>query len=146
MWTGGVRVIVLDEEGRMLLVKQHHEGKDIWMVPGGGIEEGEGARQAAAREVKEETGLDIQDLRLCGTKQFQTGSGARYVVFFYRASKYHGTLQSSSEGRVFWLPRCELQNQQLAPDMMEMVRVMESDSLSEFYYQKVDGNWQYTLY
>ena len=39
MWTGGVRAIVLDDRKRMLLVRQHHDGKDIWMVPGGTIEE-----------------------------------------------------------------------------------------------------------
>lgn len=41
------------------MVKQHHENRDIWMVPGGGIEEGENSIQASVREVKEETGLDI---------------------------------------------------------------------------------------
>ena len=59
MWIGGVRAIILDEGDRMLLVKQHHEGRDIWMVPGGMIEEGEGAKEAAAREVMEETGYRV---------------------------------------------------------------------------------------
>ena len=40
MWIGGVRVIVLDDKGRMLLVKQRHEDNDIWMVPGGGSSSG----------------------------------------------------------------------------------------------------------
>ena len=44
----------------MLMVKQHHEDHDIWMVPGGGIEAGENAAEAAVREVKEETGLEIE--------------------------------------------------------------------------------------
>ena len=39
MWTGGVRAIVLDDRKRMLLVRQYHDGKDIWMVPGDTIEE-----------------------------------------------------------------------------------------------------------
>ena len=30
--------------------------------------------------------------------------------------------------------------------MMEMVRVMESENLSEFYYEKVEGNWKFALY
>ena len=60
MWIGGVRVIVMDDKNRMLMVCQHHEDRDIWMVPGGGIEEGESSLEAAVREVDEETGLDVQ--------------------------------------------------------------------------------------
>ena len=60
MWVGGVRVVITDEEKRILMVRQHHEGRDIWMVPGGGIEEGENSIEAAVREAKEETGLDIE--------------------------------------------------------------------------------------
>lgn len=59
MWIGGVRVVV-QKDNRILMVCQHHEDKDIWMVPGGGIEEGETSIDAAVREVKEETGLDIE--------------------------------------------------------------------------------------
>ena len=114
--------------------------------PGGHVEEGEAFTQSVIREVQEETGLTIENPVLCGTKQFQTRTGARYVVFFYKANKYHGQLRSSEEGNVFWLPRTELANQKLAPDMMEMVQVMESDHLSEFYYQRIDGQWHFTLY
>ena len=53
MWVGGVRVVLQDEEGRILMVRQHHEDRDLWMVPGGGIEEGENSIEAAVREVKE---------------------------------------------------------------------------------------------
>ena len=59
MWIGGVRVVV-QKDNKILMVCQHHEDKDIWMVPGGGIEEGETSIDAAVREVKEETGLDIE--------------------------------------------------------------------------------------
>lgn len=59
MWVGGVRVII-PKDGKILMVKQHHEDKDIWMVPGGGIEAGENSIDAAVREAKEETGLDIE--------------------------------------------------------------------------------------
>ena len=41
MWTGGVRVIVLDDENRILMVRQDHPERSVWMVPGGGIEDGE---------------------------------------------------------------------------------------------------------
>ncbi len=92
MWIGGVRTIVLDEQNRMLMVKQHHDGKDIWMVPGGGIEEGEGAREAAAREVKEETGLDVNVTRLVWHVEEVSKRGQRFVDFFL-ADVVGGNLQ-----------------------------------------------------
>ena len=52
MWTGGVRVVLPDEEGRILMVHQVHPERDIWLVPGGGTEDGELSREAAVREVK----------------------------------------------------------------------------------------------
>lgn len=72
--------------------------------PGGHVEPGEAFTDSVVREVREETGLTIEDPRLCGVKQFQTDNDARYVVFFYRATKFTGTLHSSAEGEVFWLP------------------------------------------
>ena len=64
MWIGGVRVIILNAEHKMLIVKQHHKEKDIWLVPGGGIEDGESSFEAAEREVFEETGIKVKTDRL----------------------------------------------------------------------------------
>ncbi len=92
MWTGGVRVVILDEHRRILMVKQHHEGKDIWMVPGGGIEDGENAEQAAVREVKEETGLDVEVVKLLWhVEEVSETRGQRFVNFFL-ANKIGGEL------------------------------------------------------
>ena len=83
MWVGGVRVVIMDDENRVLVVCQHHEDKDIWMVPGGGIEEGEDTLQACIREVMEETGLEIEvgDL-LWHVEEVSPGRGQRFVNFF----------------------------------------------------------------
>ena len=83
MWKGGVRVIILDENKNMLLVRQRHGDKDIWMVPGGGIEENESAAQAAVREVLEETGLDIEVDRLLWHVEEVSERGQRFVNFFF---------------------------------------------------------------
>lgn len=138
--------MITDGNGNVLVQDRLNSDWPGITFPGGHVEPSEAFTASVIREVYEETGLVIENPVLCGTKQFQTRDGARYVVFFYKASKYHGELRSSEEGRVFWIPRSELPNQKLAPDMMEMVRIMESDQLSEFYYQKVDGQWKYTLY
>lgn len=82
MWIGGVRVIVMDDKNRMLMVCQHHEDRDIWMVPGGGIEEGESSLEAAVREVDEETGLDVQIEKLLWHVEEVSERGQRFVNFF----------------------------------------------------------------
>lgn len=82
MWIGGVRVVILDKENRILMVKQHHEDKDIWMVPGGAIEDGESSMAAAIREMHEETGLDVEIGRLIWHTEEVSARGQRFVNFF----------------------------------------------------------------
>jgi mutator protein MutT len=56
----GVGAIVMDGD-RVLLIKRAHEPlKGQWSLPGGGVEVGETLEQATAREVREETGLDVE--------------------------------------------------------------------------------------
>jgi len=48
----------LERDGRVLLLQQHH--RDGWTLPGGLINRGEDAGRAVVREVREETGLDVE--------------------------------------------------------------------------------------
>ncbi|MDR2157663.1 MAG: NUDIX hydrolase [Clostridiales Family XIII bacterium] len=83
MWQGGVRVVIQNEDGRILLVRQRHEDREIWMVPGGAIEEGESSRDAAIREILEETGLIIHVGRLLWhVEEVTEDRGQRFVNFF----------------------------------------------------------------
>lgn len=58
----GVVVIVIDPQGRLLMV----ECDKKWKLPGGYIELGESAEEAGVREIYEETGLTIDNLELIG--------------------------------------------------------------------------------
>lgn len=83
MWTGGARVIIVNSEGKILLVRQNHEGRSIWMPPGGASEEGETTRDTAIREIMEETGLIVSIVRLLWTvEEVSEARGQRFVNFF----------------------------------------------------------------
>lgn len=136
-----VLCMVSDGNGNILLQDRQDASWPGMCFPGGHVEPGESFTEAVIRETWEETGLTVENPRLCGVKQFQTKTDARYVVFFYKADRYYGTLRSSDEGEVFWINRAELENYPLVEDFMDMVKVFESDCLNEFYYYKDNDQW-----
>ena len=136
-----VLCMVSDGNGNILVEDRLDPDWPGICLPGGHVEPGESFTEAAIRETFEETGLVIEDPRLCGVKQFQNKEDARYVVFFFKASRYHGTLRSSSEGEVFWISRDSLTGHRLVPDLEEMLKVFESPELNEFYYYKDGNDW-----
>lgn len=133
--------MICDGKGNVLVEDRKDPDWPGICFPGGHVEPNEAFTDSVIREVWEETGLKIEDPRLCGVKQFPTKSGARYVVFFYKATKFSGELKSSDEGEVFWVPRSKLSNYPCANDFMDMVKVMESDELNEFYYYMDNSEW-----
>ena len=137
--------MVYDDAGNILVQDRKDPSWPGICFPGGHIEPGESFVESVIREVWEETGLTIENPVLCGTKQFPTRNGERYVVFFYKTNRYHGELKSSEEGEVFWIPRGDLTKYRMVEDFLDMVKVFEDDTISEFYYYKENGNWKLKL-
>ena len=137
--------MISDGHGNILVQDRKNPNWPGITFPGGHVEYAECFADSVIREVKEETGLTIDNPVLCGIKQFQTHEDARYVVLFYKTNRFSGELKSSDEGEVFWIPRCTLKDYTLAPDFEDMLRIFESDDLSEFYYYKEQGSWKLKL-
>lgn len=111
--------------------------------PGGHIEPKESFVESVIREVKEETGLTVSDLQLCGMKQFTHREGKyRYIVFFYKTDKYTGEIVSSDEGKVFWINKSDLNKYVLADGFKSMFEVFENDDLSENYWCFENNVWK----
>lgn len=131
----GSKVVVIDRK------KKDWAGVTF---PGGHVECGESFTDAVIREIYEETGLKISSPQLCGIKDW-CENGCRYVVLFYKTSKFEGEIVSSEEGRVWWEDIDNLPNLKLSLDMNDMIRVFTEDELSEFFYRQENGEWVYDL-
>ncbi|MBE6561719.1 MAG: 8-oxo-dGTP diphosphatase [Ruminococcaceae bacterium] len=135
--------MVMVEDGEKVLVQRR---KLYWTgiaFPGGHIEKKESFTASAIREVKEETGLDIRNLRLCGTVDWENAdTGERYVVLLYKTSDFSGTLlPETEEGSVFWVPKAELIHMDLCENFREYLRVFLEEDKTEFYgYYREDTN------
>lgn len=99
--------------GRILVQHRLPKASNPWCgltFPGGHVEAGESITASTVREIREETGLTVSNLRMCGVVEWETigeranGSPAeveansKYIVFMFRTSTFTGELKSSTEG------------------------------------------------
>lgn len=104
-----VVAVVRDREGRVLLI--HKTDNDMWALPGGGHEIGESISDAVVREVKEETGYDVEVDRLTGTYSnpghlmaYEDGEVRQQFSIAFTARLVGGEARLSSESkRVEWI-------------------------------------------
>lgn len=88
--TMGVRAACFDAEGRVFLVR--HSYVPGWHLPGGGIERGETALQALAKEMREEGNLEIGAAPRLLHVYFNRRTSKRDHVLFYRCD---GVIQTA---------------------------------------------------
>lgn len=85
----------------------YHEGKYNGL--GGKFEQGESPEDCAIREIKEESGLDVEHLTLKGTITFPLFDGKDdWYVFMFTVDQFRGKLIDSPEGRLEWIDNDKL--------------------------------------
>ena len=132
--------ICMVTDGKRVLM-QNRTGED-WpglVFPGGHVECRESIVEGVIREVKEETGITIENPKLCGVQDWEYGKEGRYVVFLFKADKFHGDLSSSDEGEAMWVPIDDVLNRDLAENFDRIYKVFVDDNISEMFHPEKDG-------
>jgi ADP-ribose pyrophosphatase YjhB (NUDIX family) len=105
--TRGVKVMLFDEAGELILVRHSYGRSDLFLLPGGGIRPFESPAAAAAREMREELDCALADLALVAV-HVSTGEGRRDTVHLFRA-RAAGPVRADgreiAEARAFALDR-----------------------------------------
>ncbi len=135
---------LLQNNDRILLQNRVNNDWQGYTLPGGHVESGESFVDAAIREMKEETGLDVINPRLARVKQFPIENG-RYVVFLFKATEFTGNLKSFEEGEAEWVDYCHLSDIKAVDDFGDLLKVINDPSLTEFQYLVDGDNWSVSL-
>ena len=135
-------VMIENPENGMVLVQKRVKYWTGVTFPGGHIEKGESFTASAVREVKEETGLDIKNPKLCGTVHWcHKDTDERYIVLLYKATQFSGELvDKTDEGEVFWINKEDFKNYQLSPNFDTYLKVFLSDDNEAFGLYNKDGD------
>jgi ADP-ribose pyrophosphatase YjhB (NUDIX family) len=135
----GCNAAVFDEQRRVLVVRREDNG--LWCFPGGGMNSGESVAEACEREVREETGLSVEALRLIAiyssphqVSEYTGGDRFHSVDLVFEARVVSGRLAQSDETtELRFCTRDELVSLPMHPQDAERVR-HAFDQRSEAYF------------
>jgi 8-oxo-dGTP diphosphatase len=90
--------MIVEHEGKILLARRNKKNRNgFWVIPGGGVDFGETLENAAVREVKEETNVDVEDIQFVGFQELINVPGEYHAVVFFHKAKALTTVISASD-------------------------------------------------
>jgi 8-oxo-dGTP pyrophosphatase MutT (NUDIX family) len=118
---------IADEVGRILL--EHRVDNDLWALPGGTHDFGESIEQTVVREVREETGLDVEVIGLVGIYSdpkhviaYSDGEVRQQFTLAFRCRVLGGVLAKDSESQELrWVAAGELDGLRIHPSMRKRI-------------------------
>lgn len=96
---GAVTIVPIDANGNILFVRQYRigAGQELLELPAGVLNGEEDPAEAAAREVREETGMGSRNIRLLGNCYLAPGYSSEYMHFFLATDLYPAPLQQDED-------------------------------------------------
>lgn len=94
--------LIKDNEVVVTKYKKGNKKEEYYDIPGGKIEEGESPKQTAIREMKEETGIDIQNLKYKGIMTIEYPD-RMFIFDTFIAKEYEGEPQEFEENTSEWI-------------------------------------------
>ena len=104
-------IIYLEKDNKYLMLHRNKKEKDLnkdkWIGVGGHIEDNETNDECIIREVKEETGLELIDFKLCGEVLFDI-DGFIELMYVYTSINFNGELIDCNEGTLEWIEKDQI--------------------------------------
>lgn len=124
--------VILDEEGRVLLMHRNTPKRVQWELPGGKIEENEKPEEAAKREVAEELGISVSIVKKLGEKSFEEdGYEMDYIWFLATIQDGIPTLKEEKFDDLRYFSWDELKNEPaLSTNVRNLVEAYFTNGLS----------------
>ncbi len=96
---GSVSIVPVDENGQIYFVRQyrHAAALDLLELPAGTLEPGEAPEAAAAREIREETGMAAQNLKKIGSFYLAPGYSTELMHVFLATGLTHDPLEPDAD-------------------------------------------------
>ena len=124
----GVGVLIRDGDRYLLIKRAAEPDAGLWSIPGGLVEVGERAAEAAVREAKEETGLDVEIEEVLGVvdkivRDDDSRIRFHFVIVDYMAARKGGSLEASSDALdARWVRAAEFNGYELSPTLVELLK------------------------
>jgi len=123
-----VGAVIINDHKVLLVKRAHAPARGQWAIPGGRVEAGETLQQALKREIREETGLDIDIGPLAHVFDLIERSAAglltrHYVIIDYEATIVGGTLQAGDDAlKIDWFGSKDLPNTNISPATIDLLK------------------------
>lgn len=128
---------IVDKKTGKVLVQERIKSWGGIAFPGGKIEEGESIVQSVKREIFEETGLILKNVKICGIKDwYDRKTKQRDLIILFESSDFEGELlEETSEGKVYWIIEDEISKKECADDFEKLLPIFNDSSLNEMIYE-----------